>query len=76
MSILIDIYGGDLHEKLIGHHEPKTYAEAQEIIKEALETGFLLSVIHSDFMPTAEKAAQSNALVLKGLLAAAREQKL
>ena len=47
--IRIYMFGGDLLDKPAGMVSCEDWVEASKVIKEAVENGLLVSVIHSDF---------------------------
>lgn len=47
--IQIDIWGGDMHQRLVREHLVDNWSTAFPIIQEAVDAGLLANVLHTDF---------------------------
>lgn len=58
--IRVDIWGGDLHQNLIQTHDLTDWDEVLDLVKEAVETGLLVNVMHLDFRAPPSRVAEQN----------------
>ncbi|WP_347139468.1 hypothetical protein [Paracoccus sp. SSK6] len=71
MPILIDIWGGDLHQRLIESKLTDDWDEVQRVTRDAVDTGLLVNVVHTDFIPPDALADEA----LEEILAVVRSPK-
>lgn len=65
--IQVDIWGGDLHQRLVRSYEETDWKRVAEIVECEVEAGMLVNILHTDFKCPPEKVEeQTNKL--KGLL--------
>ncbi|WP_312527083.1 hypothetical protein [Paracoccus sp. (in: a-proteobacteria)] len=68
MSIQIDLWAGELHQRLASTAYTDSWLEAAGIIQEAVEAGMLANVVHSDFIaPEHKQKAALAAIIAKEL---------
>jgi hypothetical protein len=63
--IQIDIWGGDLHQKLCETKTVDDWTEASKIIEQYVEAGMLVNVLHIDFKTPLERQNEVNAAMTK-----------
>lgn len=49
MAYQLDIWGGDLHQRLVGSKSFDEWGELSSIAKEATDAGLLCNILHTDF---------------------------
>lgn len=65
--IQIDIWGGDMHQRLVREHLVDNWTAAFSIIRDAVEAGLLANVLHTDFKaPESMADAALLALIAEG----------
>lgn len=55
MGIQIDLWAGELHQRLASTVMTDDWVEASRVIQEAVEAGLLANVIHTDFVAPRHK---------------------
>lgn len=68
MTIKVDTWGGDLHQRLCECKKFDTWAEAAPWVGEMLEAGLLCNVLHADFLMPEEKIKEANAALAREYL--------
>ena len=66
-SIIVDVWAGEMHQTLTASHKVETWTQAFLLIENAVEAGFLVNVLHSDFLAPPEKVEAFAASILQKL---------
>lgn len=60
MTIIVDIWGGDLHQNYVKRLEFDAWPDAASAIEAEVEAGLLCNVLHSDFKCPDDKVEVAN----------------
>jgi hypothetical protein len=75
MTIHVDTWGGDLHQRLGECRKFDNWEEAASWVGEMLEAGLLCNVLHADFIMPQEKTVEANAALAREYLNEAEGEK-
>lgn len=65
MTIQVDVWCGELHQKHGSSRNFERWEDAAAFIGEMIETGFLCNVLHTDFKAPPERVAEAERALAK-----------
>jgi hypothetical protein len=67
MTIQVDVWGGDLHQRHVSEHYFDSFQKAVNLISEQIEAGNLCNILHTDFVAPTERVSEQKAEMVKHL---------